>query len=191
MINSRWFQHTAQCEFKISPKKGHLKPKNQKRCWYNIGSPPPAASKNDVLKLRSVNTIVIAPANTGNDNNNNTAVTTTAQPNKASLCRLIPGLLILNIVVIKLIAPSNELTPDKCKPKIAKSTLGPLWLCIPDKGGYNVQPVPAPFSIVLAKMNKIRLGGSSQKEMLFSLGNLNSIQNKTCFDIHKKVFLWR
>jgi hypothetical protein len=35
-------------------------PKNQKRCWYNIGSPPPAASKNDVLKFLSVNTIVIA-----------------------------------------------------------------------------------------------------------------------------------
>ena len=27
---------------------------------YNIGSPPPAASKNDVLKFLSVNTIVIA-----------------------------------------------------------------------------------------------------------------------------------
>ena len=136
MINSRWFQHTAQCEFKISPKKGHLKPKNQKRCWYNIGSPPPAASKNDVLKLRSVNTIVIAPANTGNDNNNNTAVTTTAQPNKASLCRLIPGLLILNIVVIKFIAPNKDDTPAKCNEKIAKSTEGPECAWILASGGY-------------------------------------------------------
>jgi len=34
-------------------------PKNQNKCWYNIGSPPPAASKNDVLKFLSVNTIVI------------------------------------------------------------------------------------------------------------------------------------
>ena len=34
---------------------------------YNIGSPPPAASKNDVLKLRSVKTMVIPPAKTGND----------------------------------------------------------------------------------------------------------------------------
>ena len=31
----------------------------EKRCWYNIGSPPPATSKNDVLKFLSVNTIVI------------------------------------------------------------------------------------------------------------------------------------
>jgi hypothetical protein len=93
---------------------------------YNIGSPPPATSKKEVLKFLSVKTIVIPPANTGNDNNNNTAVTTTAQPNKANLCNLIPGLLIFNIVVIKFIAPSKLLTPDKCKANIAKSTLGPL-----------------------------------------------------------------
>jgi hypothetical protein len=93
-----------------------------------MGSPPPANSKKDVLKFLSVSTIVIAPAKTGNDNNNNTAVTTTAHPNKANLCNLIPGLLIFNIVVIKFIAPNKLLTPDKCKANIAKSTLGPLWL---------------------------------------------------------------
>jgi hypothetical protein len=78
------------------------------------------------LKFLSVKTIVIAPAKTGNDNNNSTAVTTTAHPNKASLCKLIPGLLMLSIVVIKFIAPNNELTPDKCRANIARSTLGPL-----------------------------------------------------------------
>jgi hypothetical protein len=122
----------AEITVLIIPNPGIIKmytsgcPKNQKRCWYNIGSPPPAASKNDVLKFLSVKTIVIAPAKTGNDSNNNTAVITTAQPNKVNLCNLIPGVLILIIVVIKLIAPSNELTPAKCKAKIAKSTLGPL-----------------------------------------------------------------
>jgi len=40
------------------------------------------------------------PANTGKDNNNNTAVITTAHPNNASLCNLIPGLRIFNIVVM-------------------------------------------------------------------------------------------
>jgi hypothetical protein len=105
--------------------KGH-QPKNQNKCWNRIGSPPPAVSKNDVLKFLSVNTIVIPPANTGNDNNNNTAVITTAHPNKANLCSLIPGVLILTIVVIKLIAPNKLLTPERCKAKIAKSTLGPL-----------------------------------------------------------------
>jgi hypothetical protein len=101
-------------------------PKNQKRCWNKIGSPPPAVSKNDVLKFLSVKTIVIPPAKTGNDNNNNTAVMITAHPNKVNLCNLIPGVLIFIIVVMKLIAPRSELTPAKCKAKIAKSTLGPL-----------------------------------------------------------------
>lgn len=69
---------------------------------------------------------MIAPASTGRDNNNKTAVITTAQPNNANLCNLIPGLLIFNIVVMKLIAPKSELIPDKCNPNIAKSTLAPL-----------------------------------------------------------------
>jgi hypothetical protein len=69
---------------------------------------------------------VIAPAKTGNDNSNKTAVISTAQPNKANLCNLIPGLLMFKIVVMKLIAPSKLLIPDKCKPKMAKSTLAPL-----------------------------------------------------------------
>jgi len=78
------------------------------------------------LKFLSVKSIVIAPANTGKDNNNNTAVITTAQPNKANLCKLIPGLLIFNKVVIKLIDPNKLLKPVKCNPNIAKSILGPL-----------------------------------------------------------------
>jgi hypothetical protein len=79
-----------------------------------------------VLKFLSVNIIVIAPASTGKDNNNKTAVTTTAHPNKANLCNLIPGLLIFNIVVMKFIAPNKLLIPAKCKANIARSTLGPL-----------------------------------------------------------------
>jgi hypothetical protein len=66
-----------------------------------------------VLKFLSVKTIVIPPAKTGKDNNSRTAVTTTAHPNKASLCNLIPGLLIFNIVVIKFIAPNKLLIPAK------------------------------------------------------------------------------
>ena len=66
------------------------------------------------------------PARTGSDNNNKTAVITTAHANKINLCSLIPGLLILNVVVIKFIAPNRLDIPDKCNPNIAKSTLGPL-----------------------------------------------------------------
>ena len=55
----------------------------------------------------------MAPARTGKESNNNTAVTTTAHPNKANLCNLIPGALMFNIVVMKFIAPSKLLIPDK------------------------------------------------------------------------------
>jgi len=78
------------------------------------------------LKLRSVRTIVIAPASTGSDSNNRTAVTITAHPNNTSKCKLIPGHLIPKIVEMKFIAPRRELTPARCRPKIAKSTLAPL-----------------------------------------------------------------
>jgi hypothetical protein len=79
-----------------------------------------------VLKFLSVNIIVIPPANTGKESNNSTAVITTAHPNRANLCNLIPGALIFNMVVIKLIAPSKLLIPERCKANIARSTLGPL-----------------------------------------------------------------
>jgi hypothetical protein len=49
-------------------------PKNQNKCWYRIGSPPPAGSKKEVLRLRSVKSIVIAPAKTGRDNRRRIAV---------------------------------------------------------------------------------------------------------------------
>jgi hypothetical protein len=80
-----------------------------------------------VLKFLSVNNIVIAPAKTGNDNSSKNAVISTAQTNKGNLCIVKPGALILNIVVIKLIAPKIDDAPDKCKLKIAKSTEGPEW----------------------------------------------------------------
>jgi hypothetical protein len=69
---------------------------------------------------------VIPPANTGKESNNNTAVTTTAHPNRANLCNLIPGALMFKIVVMKFIAPSKLLIPERCKANIARSTLGPL-----------------------------------------------------------------
>jgi hypothetical protein len=71
--------------------------------------------------------ILCLPANTGKDNNNNTAVTNMAHPNKGSLCKVIPGLLMFNIVVIKFIAPNIEEIPAKCKLNIAKSTDPPEW----------------------------------------------------------------
>jgi hypothetical protein len=79
------------------------------------------------LKFLSVKTIVIAPAKTGKDKSNKTAVTTTAHPNKANLCKVIPGLLMFKIVVIKFIATKRLLIPEKKKiEKLAYSTLKPL-----------------------------------------------------------------
>jgi hypothetical protein len=78
-----------------------------------------------VLKLRSVKSIVIAPANTGNDNKRRNAVISTDQTKRGILCIKSPGARILKIVTIKLIAPKIEAAPDKCKLKIAKSTEAP------------------------------------------------------------------
>ncbi len=69
------------CE--IIPNPGRIRiytsgwPKNQNRCWYRIGSPPPAGSKKVVFRFRSVRSIVIPAAKTGRDNKSSTAVTRT------------------------------------------------------------------------------------------------------------------
>lgn len=91
-----------------------------------MGSPPPAGSKNDELKLRSSNSIVMAPANTGRESNKSTAVIKTDQANKGTWSMLIVGVRMLTIVEIKLIAPKIEETPAKCREKMARSTAGPL-----------------------------------------------------------------
>jgi hypothetical protein len=75
-----------------------------------------------VFKFRSVNNIVIAPANTGNDNNNKTAVIKTAQAKRGIRSNNIPKTRRLPKVLIKFTAPKIDLTPAKCNEKIAKST---------------------------------------------------------------------
>jgi len=90
-----------------------------------MGSPPPAGSKNEVFKFRSVRSIVIAPARTGSERRRRTAVITTAQTNKEICSRRSPLHRMLIVVVIKLIAPRIEEIPARCKEKIAKSTEGP------------------------------------------------------------------
>jgi len=78
-----------------------------------------------VLKFLSVNNIVIPPAKTGSDNSNKNAVINTDQTNKGILYIVKPGTRMLNIVVIKFIAPNKEEIPAKCRLKIAKSTAPP------------------------------------------------------------------
>jgi len=43
-----------------------------------------------------------------------------------------------------------------------------------DKGGYTVQPVPAPLSTAAEQSNNVREGGRSQKLILLSRGNAMS-----------------
>jgi len=74
------------------------------------------------LKLRSVKSIVIAPANTGSDKSSNTAVIRTDQTNSGIESKDIEADRMFIIVVIKLIAPKIEEAPAKCKLKIARST---------------------------------------------------------------------
>lgn len=90
-----------------------------------MGSPPPDGSKNEVLKFRSVNNIVMAPAKTGKDNKSKIAVIKTDQTNRGIRSRDIPNDRILIMVVIKLIAPRIEEAPAKWSEKIAISTDGP------------------------------------------------------------------
>ena len=69
-----------------------------------------------------------------------------------------------------MIAPNKEDIPDKWRLNIAKSTEAPECDCIPDKGGYTVHPVPAPFSTKALNNNNINEGGNNQNDTLFNLG---------------------
>jgi len=115
--------------------------------------------------------MVIAPAKTGKLNNSKNAVISTDQTNKGNLLIYIPRQRILKIVTMKFIAPAIEDTPAKCNAKIPASTEAPECARTPLKGGYKVQPVPAPDSIKLDNTNKDKDGGNNHREILFIRGN--------------------
>ena len=77
----------------------------------------------------------------------------------------------LIIVVIKLMAPRIEETPARCKEKMVKSSEAPAWARLPARGGYTVQPVPAPALTIEDARSNRQEGGRSQKLMLFIRGN--------------------
>ena len=146
-------------------------PKNQNKCWNKIGSPPPAGSKKDVFKFRSVSNIVIAAAKTGKDNNSSTVVITTDQINKGTRSNDMPFHRIFATVEIKFNEPKIDEAPAKCNEKIAISTDGPEWAILYANGGYTVHPVPTPFSTNAEKTNIIIDGGNSQNLRLLRRGN--------------------
>jgi len=83
------------------------------------------ALKNTVLKLRSIKSIVIAPASTGRDNKSKNAVIRILHTNSGITYRGIPGERMLKMVTMKLMAPRIEDIPARCRLKIPKSTAGP------------------------------------------------------------------
>lgn len=105
--------------WEIAPNPGKIKiytsgcPKNQKRCWNRIGSPPPVGSKKEVLQFRSIMSIVKAPASTGRARIKRITVIRTDQINKGIFSVGIPSSRLFAIVVVKLIAPINDETPAR------------------------------------------------------------------------------
>lgn len=77
------------------------------------------------MKLRSVSSIVMAPAKTGRETNNRTVVTTRDQTNSGMRSPVMPCLRVVRAVTKKLIEPRIELAPARCKEKMAISTAGP------------------------------------------------------------------
>lgn len=113
---------------------------------------------------------MMAPAKTGSESNKRIAVISTDHTNNGILSRFISLDRIFRIVVIKLIAPKIEEIPAKCSLKIVKSTLLVVWNKLSAKGGYTVQPVPAPIPEIEEEINNVRDGGSNQNLMLFIRG---------------------
>jgi len=100
-----------------------------------MGSPPPAGSKKVVLILRSVRSIVIAPAKTGRDKRRRNVVTKTDQTKRGRRSKEIPGARIFIIVVIKLMEAKIEEAPARWREKIARSTDPPACAILLDSGG--------------------------------------------------------
>lgn len=134
-----------------------------------MGSPPPAGSKKEVLKFRSVKSMVIAPARTGRERRSRIAVSRTLQINMGIRSNSIPSPRIFMIVVMKFTEPRILLIPARCKEKIDRSTAPPECPTT-DKGGYTVQPVPAPLSTRPELKRSVKAGGSNQNLMLLRRG---------------------
>ncbi len=78
-----------------------------------------------MLRFRSVNSIVIAPAKTGSDSKRRIAVIFTDHTNRGTLSSRYPFGRILMTVEIKLIDARIEEIPARWSEKMAKSTEGP------------------------------------------------------------------
>lgn len=139
-----------------------------------MGSPPPAGSKKVVFMFRSVSNIVIAPASTGSLRRRRNAVMNTDQTNRGRRSKVTPGVRMFMTVVMKFIEAKIEEAPAKCRENIARSTDPPAWAILLDRGGYIVQPVPAPLSTPAEARSRMKEGGTSQNLMFFIRGKAMS-----------------
>ncbi len=141
------------------------------------GSPPPDASKKWVPKLRSVSSMVIAPASTGRASRSRNTVTRIDHTNSGIRCRVMPGARMLKMVVMKLIAPRIELAPARWMARIVQSMAGPVCPMV-ESGGYNVQPPPNPLPGPPSTISEVSImnqeATSSQKLTLFMRGKAMS-----------------
>lgn len=127
-----------------------------------------------MFRFRSVKSIVIAPARTGNARRSIITVMKTAHRNRGSRSIWNPFPRMFIIVVMKFRAPRIDLAPAKCNEKIARSTDGPAWAIGPASGGYTVHPAPTPFSTAAEATRSVRAGGRSQNLILLRRGNAMS-----------------
>ena len=86
-------------------------------------------------KLRSVSSIVIAPASTGSASTSRNAVTSIDHTNSGIRCIVMPGARMLKIVVMKLIAPRIDEAPARCSDRMTKSIAGPGVPALDENGG--------------------------------------------------------
>ena len=72
-------------------------PNSQNRCWYSSGSPPAAALKKFVWKLRSMNTMISAAVTIGIANSVRNATTSIIHTNTGMRISVMPGARMLRI----------------------------------------------------------------------------------------------
>jgi len=111
----------------------------------------------------------MAPARTGRESKRRIAVSRTLQTKRGITSNVKPSPRIFIMVVMKLTEPRILLTPAMCREKILRST-APPGCPTTDKGGYTVQPVPAPLSTNPEVNMSNKAGGNSQKLILFNRG---------------------
>ncbi len=109
-----------------------------------------------MFNVLSACNIVTALASTGSVSTNSADDTSIAQAN-SGMCASLRGFVLPTIVLIKLVALNSEDAQAKYTAFITWFTEFPAWCVASDRGGYRVQPVPAPYSVGVPFVNSERM----------------------------------